>query len=137
MLLALVPLFDENMAVSAYSVFSQKNNFLLNPMLLGSAQLDGASRIEGLEVIQSMGIETLSEDKEIFVPISNISVFADIENQCDAPHERIVLLIDHTIPPVEMYIERLKELKNAGYKLAIRKLAVSEFESYREIFGYL
>lgn len=129
----MIPLFDENMAVKAYSIFSQKNNFLLNPLMLGSARFDGANSIPGLEMIQRMGIETLSEDKEVFVPISNISVFADIENQCDAPRERIVLLIDNTIPPVEMYINRLKELKEMGYKLAIRKLAVVEFEDYREI----
>lgn len=133
MLLALVPLFDENMAVRAYSVFSQKNNYLLNPMLLGSGQFDGAARVAGLEVIQSVGIETLSDDKEVFVPLTNISIFADVENQCDAPRSRIVFLIDNTIPPVEMYVERLKELKRMGYKLAIRKLAVSEFESYRPV----
>lgn len=133
MLLVLVPLFDENMAVKAYSIFSQKNNLLLNPMLLGTGQLDGAARIPGLEVMQSMGMETLSEDKEVFVPISNISIFAEIEKQCDAPHERIVLLIDNTIPPIEMYIKRLKELKACGYKLAIRKLPVVDFENYREI----
>ncbi len=133
MLLVLVPLFDEKMAVRAYSIFSQKNNLLLNPILLGTGQLDGASRNPGLEVIQSIGIETLSDNKEIFVPVTNISIFADIEHQCRAPHDRIVLLIDNTIPPVDMYLERLKELKGKGYKLAIRKLAVSEFEDYREI----
>lgn len=133
MLLALIPLFDENMAVRAYSVFSQKNNYLLNPMLLGSGQFDGASRIAGLEVMQSVGYETLSDDKEVFVPISNISIFADVENQCDAPHDRIAFLIDNTIPPIDVYINRLKELKEMGYKLAIRKLPVSEFENYREI----
>lgn len=41
---------------------------------------------------------------------------------------KIVLLIDNTIPPIEMYVNRLKELKQQGYKLAIRKLAVSDFE---------
>lgn len=133
MLMVLVPLFDENMAVRAYSIFSQKNNMLLNPILLGTGQFDGAARVPGLEVLQHMGIETLSDNQEIFVPISNISVFADIENQCDAPHERIVLLIDNTIPPIEMYVNRLKELKEMGYKLAIRKLAVVDFEDYREI----
>lgn len=133
MLLALIPLFDENMAVSAYSVFSQKNNYLLNPFLLGTGQFDGASSVPGLEVIQSVGIKTLSDDKEVFVPLTNISIFADVENQCDAPRSRIVFLIDNTIPPVEMYVNRLKELKRMGYKLAIRKLAVSEFESYRPI----
>lgn len=133
MLVALVPLFDENMAVRAYSVFTQKNNYLLNPLMLGTGQYDGASNIAGLELIQSMGIETLSEDKEVFIVISNINVFADIEGQCNVPHERIALLIDNTIPPIEMYVNRLRELKEKGFKLAIRKLAVSEFESYREV----
>ena len=32
-----------------------------------------------------------------------------------------------------MYINRLKELKAQGYKLAIRKLAVVEFENYHEV----
>lgn len=133
MLVALVPLFGEDMSVRAYSVFTQKNNLLLNPILLGTAQLDGAARIVGLEVLQSMGIETLSDEEEIFIPITNISVFADIENQCNAPHERVVLLIDNSIPPTEEYVKRLQQLKDNGFKLAIRKLAVSEFERYREI----
>ena len=59
MLVTLIPLFDENMAIRAYSLFTQKSNFFLNPSLLGTGQLDGAGRIEGLEVIQSMGLETL------------------------------------------------------------------------------
>ena len=137
MLIALVPLFDENMAVKAYSVFSQKDNYFLDPMMQGTRQNDGAAIIDGLELIRTMGIETLSEDKEIFVPVSNISVFSDVEGQCDAPHDRIVFLLDNTIPPVEMYINRLIELREKGYKLAIRKLAVSEFESYRDIFKLL
>ena len=91
MLLTLVPLFDENMAVCAYSFFTQRENYLLNPLLLGTAQFDGASQITGLELIQKMGIDTLSQGKEIFVPITNISIFADITEQCDAPHEKIVL----------------------------------------------
>lgn len=82
MLLALIPLFDENMAVKAYSVFSQRHNFLLNPRLLGTAQYDGSAVVEGLELIQSMGIETISEEAEIFVPVTNISIFSDVESQC-------------------------------------------------------
>lgn len=133
MMLALIPLFDENMAVKAYSVFSRKDNFFLNPLMLGSGRYDGAAAVEGLELIESMGIETLSEDKEIFVPVSNISVFSDVEAQCTAPHERLVFLIDNTIPPIDMYVERLRQLKEKGYKLAMRKLSVADFEDYREI----
>ena len=133
MLVSIIPLFDENISVRAYSLFVQKKNYFLNPNLLGVGQLDGAGQVDGLEIIQNMGMETLSNDAEVFVQISNISIFSNIENQCDAPHERLVLLMDHSIQPTEMYINRLKELKKAGYKLAIRKLEVSQFEEYREI----
>lgn len=129
----LVPLFDDNMAVKAYSIFSQKDNYFLNPLKLGTSRLDGAALVEGLELIKIMGVETLSEDKDIFVPVSNINIFSDVEEQCDAPHERIVFLLDNTIPPIDMYVERLKALREKGYRLAIRKIAVSDFENYKEI----
>lgn len=133
MLVALIPLFDENMAVRAYSIFAQKDNFFLDPMMQGTRQNDGAAAVFGLELIEEMGIGTISEDSEIFVPVSNISIFSDVQEQCKAPHGRIVFLIDNTIPPVEMYVKRLRELKNMGYKLAVRKLPVSDFENYGEV----
>lgn len=133
MLVTLIPLFDEQMGVKAYSLFTQKKNYLLNPSLEGTGRNDGASRIVGLEVIESMGIETLSSKKEVFVMLNNISLFSDINAQCKAPHKRIVLLLDNSIKPEEMYVKRIAELKNAGYKLAIRKLGVMDFEPYRDI----
>ena len=137
MLVTLIPLFDENMKVSAYSLFTQKKNFLLYPSLLGSGKNDGASRIEGLVLIKNMGIQTLAPAQEIFVSLNNISVFSDIASECDAPHGRLILLIDNGIPPIEMYINRLHELKNQGYRLAIRKLPVSHYEDYREVLALM
>jgi EAL and modified HD-GYP domain-containing signal transduction protein len=125
------------MNVNAYSLFSQKQNYLLNPSMLGTGQNDGATQIPGLEVIQSLGINTLAADKELFVEVSQISIFSDIPEQCNAPHNKLVLLLNNTIKPVEMYINRLKELKQMKYKLAIRKLAVSDFEPYRDIINLM
>lgn len=134
MLATLIPLFDEKMTVKAYSLFSQKANMLLNPALLGTGANDGAGTISGLEVIDSMGIDTISRDKEIFVSVNNISLFTDIDEQSKgAPHARLVILMDKSIKPTEMYVNRLKELKQSGYKLAIRKLQVTDFEPYKEI----
>ena len=93
MLVSLVPLFDENLAVKAYSIFTQKHNFLLNPILLGTSKHDGSPRIDGLELIEKMGIETISDNKEVFVPITNISIFSDMEQICTAPKNRLVLLL--------------------------------------------
>ncbi len=137
MLVTLVPLFDEEMRVRAYSIFTQKNNILLNPILQGTGYNDGAVQIVGLEVIQNVGMETFSAGEEIFISVNNISVFSDIEAQCDAAHERLVLLLDNTIQPKEIYINRLKELKESGYKLAMRKLAVAQFEEYKEVLSLM
>ncbi len=133
MLVTLIPLFDKEMSVRAYSLFTQKKNFLLNPSLQGTGSFDGAAGIPGLEIIENMGIETLSADKEVFVAINNISLFTDIDSQCSAPHGRVVLLMDNSITPEKIYVDRLKELKSRGYKLAIRKLSVQQFEPYREV----
>ncbi|MCR4989466.1 MAG: HDOD domain-containing protein [Lachnospiraceae bacterium] len=134
MLATLIPLFDDKMTVKAYSLFSQKTNMLLNPALLGTGANDGAGSISGLEVIESMGMDTISRDKEIFVSVNNISIFTDIDEQCKGvPHERLVILMDKSVKPTEMYVNRLKELKSAKYRLAIRKLQVQEFEEYKNI----
>ncbi len=133
MLVTTIPLFDENMTVQAYSLYAQSKNFLLNPSLLGTGRNDGAANIPGLDIIGAVGVDAVAADKEVFVEINNISVFTDIEAQCKAAHERIVLLMDNTIKPDSMYINRLKALKESGFKLAIRKLPVVSFEPYREI----
>ena len=124
MLVTLIPLFDEKMSVRAYSLFTRKKNFFLLPSLLGTGANDGASNIAGVEVIQSIGLETILTDKEIFVPINNIAIFSDVLEQNDIPCGQVVLLMDTSIEPEKMYISRLQELKNLGYKLAVRKLEV-------------
>ncbi len=132
MLATLIPLFDETMTVKAYSLFAQKENRLLNPSYLGAGITDGV-HVAGFDLIESMGIETISSDKEIFVEVNNISIFSNIDEQCQAPHERLVLLVDHTITPEEMYLKRFRELKEMGFYLAIRKLPIEKFEAYQEV----
>lgn len=133
MLVTLIPLFDENIKVSAYSLYTQKANFLLHPNLLGSGSNDGAAQIEGFELILNMGLETLSPAKEIFVPVNEISIFSDIPAQCGLPHEFFVLLLKGKIPCTPMYIDRVKALKEMGYRFAIRKLPVSSYEAYHDL----
>ncbi len=134
MLATLIPLFDDKMTVKAYSIFSQKTNMLLNPSLWGTGMRDGAGSIIGLEVIDNMGADTISRDKDLFVSINNISIFSDIPAQTkDIAPSRIVLLMDCTVEPNEKYVIRIAELKKLGYKLAIRKLNVQDFEPYKAI----
>ncbi len=137
MLATLIPLFDENTAVRAYSVFAQKQNYLRNPSMLGTGALDGAGTILGLEVVESLGAGTLSDNQEVFVELSNISMFSPIEENCSMPHEKVVLLFDPSVPAEEMYIKRLQQLKFMKYKLAIRNLPIERFEEYGPVLKLL
>ena len=133
MLATLIPLFDENISVKAYSLFSQKKNLFLNPSLAGTGYNDGAGNINGLDIIDSIGINNLVSGADVFVPVTDISLFTGIENLCKAPAERIVLLIDNSVKPEEQFINRIKDLRSKGYKFAIRKLTIADFEPYRQI----
>lgn len=137
MLAALVPLFDGNMEVCAYSIFAQRENYLLNPRLLGAGSLDTASTIHGLDIINSMGIGTLAGNKEVFVEVNNISLFSDIEGSCHAPSSKIVLLMDYKIHPESIYVKRIQELREKGYRFAIRKLKIEQFEEYKPILSLM
>ncbi|WP_026510044.1 MULTISPECIES: EAL and HDOD domain-containing protein [unclassified Butyrivibrio] len=133
MLASLIPLFDDEMRVCAYSVFAQRDNHLMNPHLMGTGFLDNVVNIVGLDIVDSVGPTVLSGGKEVFVEINNISLFANIEEQCKAPQKMIVLLLDSTVLPEEPYLTRLWDLKGQGYKIAIRKLAGNQFETYKPI----
>lgn len=134
MLATLVPFFDKDMKVSAYSLFSQKENYLLNPELQGSAVLDGSGRIGGLEVIEKIGLDTLSPGTNVFLPIGPINIFSDFDEQVNEEMKsRLVLLCDKSIKNTDNYRKRLRQLKEKGFKLATYKIPVAEFENNKEI----
>ena len=64
-----------------------------------------------------MGVATLSGGKEVFVPVNQFSVFAEISLQCTVPSNKVVLLMDNTIIPNAQYVKRVRELKEQGYSL--------------------
>ncbi len=137
MLGTLIPLFDSAMEVKAYSIFSQKENTMRNPSYLGTGALSGIGQISGLDILESMGMKTLSGEKAVFVEVNNISIFTEIELMTEQPHQNIVLLMDSGVNPSSTYVQRLKELKEAGFCLAMRKLQVKDFEEYREILSLM
>lgn len=133
MLVTLIPLFDQNMSVRAYSLYSQKKNYLLEPGYMSAATQAGDMDIPGFEVIESIGLDTLSSDCEIFVPVSSVSLFTDVPDKCKADFSRIILLLDRTVEPTFTYTEKIMELKNLGFRFAIRNLEVSDFEPFKPI----
>ena len=109
----------------------------MNPSLLGSRQFDGAAYVVGLELIQELGTTTLSGGKPIFVSLNNISIFSSLESECKNTNHAPILLIDQTFPPVSMYTDRIRELREFGYHFAIRNLPVHCYEDYAPILSQM
>ena len=109
----------------------------MNPSLLGSRQFDGAAYVDGLELIQELGTTTLSGGKPIFVSLNNISIFSSLESECKKTNHAPILLIDQTFPPVSMYTDRIRELREFGYHFAIRNLPVHCYEDYAPILSQM
>ncbi len=109
----------------------------MNPSLLGSRQFDGAAYVDGLELIQELGTTTLSGGKPIFVSLNNISIFSSLESQCKNTNHAPILLIDQTFPPVSMYTDRIRELREFGYHFAMRNLPVHCYEDYAPILSQM
>ena len=131
MLATLVPLFYEDMSVASYCLYAQKENMYERPHLLIAGKYDGAGSIVGLEVFDSVSEDDLVANCSIIVPINNISLFSNIEQQLTGFDGRIVLLIDQTIKPEESYNKRLQDLKSKGFKLALKDLSIASLDEFK------
>lgn len=133
MLATLVPLFFEDMSVASYCLYAQKENMFEHPHLLGAGKYDGAGSIVGIEVFDSISESDLIDNCSIIIPINNISLFSNIEQQLTRFHGRIMLLLDQSIKPEDSYNKRIVDLKNKGFKLAIKDLPLANVEDYKTL----
>ena len=133
MLATLVPLFFEDMSVASYCLYAQKENMFEHPHLLGAGKYDGAGSIVGIEVFDSISESDLIDNCSIIIPINNISLFSNIEQQLTRFHGRIMLLFDQSIKPEESYSKRILDLKGKGFKLAIKDLPLNNVEDYKTL----
>ena len=131
MLATLVPLFYDDMSVASYCLYAQKENMFEHPHLLGAGKYDGAGAIVGIEVFESVSEDDLVANCSIIIPINNISLFSNIEEQLTGFDGRIILLVDQTIKPEESYNKRLLDLKSKGYKLAMKDLPISDIDTFK------
>ncbi len=135
MLATLIPLFDNSMNVPAYSIFAQRENLLANPGLLGTRSMDMASTVFGFEIVNNMGIDSLTEDGSVFVEVNSVSIFSNIEEACQANPAKVTLLADKSVPPEDRYVQRIIQLKAKGFSFAIKGLAYNQFDEYAEILN--
>ncbi len=135
MLATLIPLFDNNSEVRAYSLFAQRENKLLSPLYMGTGAYDGAVNIPGFDIIDNIGIENLSGNRDVFIEVTQFSIFSDLEKNSKVPVKSVVLLIDSRVEPTEPFLNRIDDLRKKGFRFALRKLPMDQFANYAAILS--
>lgn len=116
MLLVPIPLFNKDMGVDYYCFrFLKDGNIFLS---LQAHSLDASVMPPMLHVIKKAGLEALTTGKPLFVPISYVSLLADLENQCNETPSDIIFVIDNQTPVEKTFTERIKQLKALGFRFA-------------------
>lgn len=133
MLISTTPIFDSNMAVKGYLLNVQKINQLVDVQT--AKRNDGATSPLALKAISELGIEAISGSYPVFFKISNIALLVDLNSQCDAPPEQIVFMIDSSVEPIEMYLNRISLFKEYGYSFALH--GVASFPKHAELLKYM
>ncbi len=116
MLLVPTPLFNTNMGVDYYYFQYQKDGNALLTMPIQA--YDGTPHPPLLDVINKVGLDALTTGKPLFVPISHLSLLADLENQCKVPAEKIIFVLGSQTPAKSTFIAHIARLKNQGYRFA-------------------
>lgn len=117
-LLVPVPIFDMEMTVMSHCFRFQHGNDLMLDARPASF-LDGAMNSPLLETLRFVGIEPFAMDKPIFVPIGAMILLGDVARQCPKPFDKIIFLLGPDIPPTEQYVEKIRDLRQKGFRFAM------------------
>ncbi|MCL2034805.1 MAG: HDOD domain-containing protein [Oscillospiraceae bacterium] len=132
LLIVPVPIFDKDQKVEAYMFRYQDGNEILDTNR-GPARLDGVMTSAPLDMLNTVGIDTFTMGKPIFVPVTNYMLLANLDRQCSQPPQEVVFLLDNTVKTEPEYIAGIERLKELGFRFAISK--ITEIEPYAEILS--
>lgn len=137
LLVSPLPLFNKNMEVVSYYLSYQKGNSLLVKSQLAIA-LDGCFTSPLLELINKVGLEPFTMNKQIFIEITNILLLLDLERQCEFDAEKVIFVLENENSITEEYIEKIKHLKKLGYKFCIyENYNINEYAHLLKLLDYI
>lgn len=118
MMIVPIPLFDADMAVEAYWLYSQdasrmlgvKDNFL---------RMDGAFSHPALETVERIGLEPFAGSKRLFVPISTMQLMSGLLDKCTVGPKHLVCVLSPGCLRDEQAVQEIYALYGAGYQIAL------------------
>lgn len=116
-----VPLFDADMNVESFMFRYRIGNDLFSSTQATSV-FDSVGRSPVLDTLKVVGLEAFTLGKNIFVPISHITLLGDLDSQCNEPPGRVIFLFEEPFKPEATHVEKMSALREKGYRFAVRDL---------------
>ncbi|MCL1885078.1 MAG: HDOD domain-containing protein [Defluviitaleaceae bacterium] len=110
------PLFTDKMLVEGYYMASQYGNAILESTK--SNPLDRAMDSPFIDFINDVGLDALTQSKPVFVPITQIQLFTELNRDIKEDYDNIVLHLDDKITINDAVIERCEHFFGLGFKFA-------------------
>jgi len=120
-LIVAIPFFDSNLSVVAYRLFSRSGEKLIG-MLVGELSMSDAVLSPGLDLVKTLGVEPLAGNSPLFIDINEYHLLMRIPIVLDINPELLVCVLSNTLKPDSAVLEKCRELKELGFKIAIEGL---------------
>jgi len=127
------PVFTSEMTVEGYFIVSQYGNAILESTK--SNPLDRAMDSSFIDFVSDVGLEALTQNKTIFLPVTQILLLTDLERNIKEDISKIVFILDENIQSDEMTLERITRFSKMGFRFAFRFLG--DLEAIRPFMPYI
>jgi len=113
-----IPFFDSDMSVNAYRLNSRSGQKLLG-MLVDEMSMSDAVLTPGLDLVKTLGVEPLTGGCPLFIDVNEYHLLMRIPIGLDIPPEMLVCVLSNSINPDAAVLEKCRELKDLGFKIAV------------------
>jgi len=113
-----IPFFDSDMSVGAYRLNSRSGQKLLG-MLVDEMSMSDAVLTPGLDLVKTLGVEPLAGGCPLFVDINEYNLLMRVPISLDISPEMLVCVLSNKINADAAVLEKCRELKDLGFKIAI------------------
>ncbi|MCL2082055.1 MAG: HDOD domain-containing protein [Oscillospiraceae bacterium] len=129
-------ILDKYKDVKGYYLSFQIGNSLIEGGK--SFALDNSTSSPFFELINDTGLESLTGNKLLFVPVTSVLLATDLENVCKVDRSLIALLIDNKVELSDSNLLRIARFRQLGFKIAFRNIAdIESLESFFPNTDYL
>ena len=128
------PIFDTANDVMGYRLSFQ----------IGNAIIEGAKTLSidslyvhspFLDFVNKIGLQALTMNKLVFLPVTDIQMATDFETGCDVDYSLLALTLNENNIATEKNLERIKRYRALGFKIAI--FNYQSIQSIAAFFPYI